>query len=197
MTDVAVDACCLINLLAADCVLTQPTLPKKKPKGAHPTHESPSLDLMLHVPAVVASESLYILQPDHDDPTKLLKSPIDLAPYFAEDLLHPCDVEGEDETAYFVGFASRLDDGEAACLALAKNRRWLLATDDRLATNLAGQQGISVMTTAEVLKRWTTNAKASKKVVAAAIRNIQRFAKFVPRPNSPEASWWLSHLQSE
>ena len=195
MTDVAVDACCLINLLAADCVLPKPTLQALKPKGLHRSHELPSLGLALHVPTVVASESLYILQPDHDDQAKLVKSPIDLAPYFTDDTLHQRDVEGEDETAYFVSFASRLDDGEAACMALAKNRQWWLATDDRLATNLAGQQGVTVLTTAELLKRWSINTKASKSEIAAALKNIQRFAKFVPRSNSPEASWWLSHLQ--
>lgn len=196
MTDVAVDACCLINLLAADCVLPKPTLGIIKPKGLLESHELPSLGLALHLPALAASESLYILQPDHDDQAKLVKRPIDLAPYFSEDLLHQCDVEGEDETAYFVNFASRLDDGEAACLALAKNRKWLLATDDRLATNLAGQHGVTVLTTAELLKRWATITKASKQEIAAALQNIQRFAKFVPRTNSPEAVWWLSQLQN-
>jgi len=195
MTDVAVDTCCLINLLAADCVLPKPTLRTMKPKESHQSHELPSLGLTLHVPAVVSGEGLYILRPDHDDQAKSIKSAIDLAPYFTEDMLHRCDVEGEDETAYFVGFASRLDDGEAACMALAKNRQWSFATDDRLATNLAGPQGVTVLTTAELLKRWATNTKASKMEIAAALQNIQRFAKFVPRSHSPEASWWLSHLQ--
>lgn len=194
MTDVAVDACCLINLLAADCVLPKPPLQPTRPKGSHQSHELASLGLALHVPTAVASESLYILQPDHDDQGKLIKSPIDLAPFFAEDMLHRCDIVGEDETAYFVSFASRLDDGEAACMALAKNRRWRLATDDKLATHLAGQQGVTVLTTAELLKRWALKTKASKSEIAGAIKNIQRFARFVPRAGSPEASWWQSHL---
>ena len=194
MTDVAVDACCLINLLAADCVLKKPTHHKQKPNGARASYVLPSLELVLHVPAIVASESLYILQPDRDDPAKLFKFPIDLSSYFTDGILHQCDLEGEDETAYLVGFASRLDDGEATCMALAKNRHWLLATDDRLATILAGQHGVTVLTTAEILKRWATNTNASRQEIIAAIQNIQRFAKFVPRSDSPDASWWLSHL---
>ena len=106
MTDVAVDACCLINLLAADCVRPKPTLQALKPKGLHRSRELPPLSLTLHVPAVVASESLYILQPDHDDQAKLVKSPIDLAPYFTDDTLHQRDVEGEDETPYCVSLAT-------------------------------------------------------------------------------------------
>jgi hypothetical protein len=126
MADVAVDACCLINLLAADCVLPKPSLQGMRPKDLQRSHELPSLGLTLHVPAAVANESLYILQPDHEDQARLIKSPIDLAPFFAANLLHRCDIEGEDETAYLVSFASRLDDGEAACMALAKSRQWWL-----------------------------------------------------------------------
>lgn len=195
MTDVAIDACCLLNLLAADCVLPKPTFQTLKPQGVHRSHDLPSLGLTLHVPTVVASESLYVLQPDHDDQGKLIKSPIDLGPYFQEGILHQCHVEGEDETAYFVSFASRLDDGEAASMAVARNRRWWLATDDRLAAKLAGQQDVTVLTTGELLKRWAINTKASNSEITSALQNIQRFAKFVPRSNSPEASWWLSHLQ--
>lgn len=197
MTDVAVDACCLINLLATDCVLSQPALQKKKSQGPLQPHEVASLGLVLHVPPGVADESLYVLRPDHDDPAKLLKTPIDLEPYFSGGILQRCDIEGEDETAYFVGFASKLDDGEAACVALAKNRGWLLATDDRPATALAAKEGVTVLTTAELLKRWATVTKASKKEVVAALANIQRFAKFVPRLKSPESAWWLSHFPSK
>jgi hypothetical protein len=194
MTDVAVDACCLINLLAADCVLSQPAASKKRSKGTVHPDEVASLGLVLHVPTIVANESLYILKTDQDDSAKLLKSPIDLEPYFSNGILQRCDIEGEHETAYFVGYASRLDDGEAACVALAKSRGWMLATDDRPATTLALQQGVPVLTTAELLKRWATVTKATKAEVSTALSNIQRFAKFVPRLKSPEAHWWLSYF---
>ena len=135
MTDVAVDACCLINLLAADCIFPQTAPRKNMPKGLLHPHEVASLGLVLHVPTGVANESLYVLKPDRDDPTKLIKSPLDLEPYFNDGILQRCDIEGDDETAYFVGYASKLDDGEAACVALAKNRGWWIATDDRPATD--------------------------------------------------------------
>lgn len=154
-----------------------------------------SWGLALHVPAVVASESLSVLNPDHDDQQELIEAPIDLVPYFTEGMLLQCDIEGEDETNYFVNCATRLDDGEAACMAVAKNRQWLLATDDRLATNLAGQQGVTVLTTAELLKRWAVNTRASATQINLALTNIHRFAKFIPRSNSSEAGWWLNHLQ--
>ena len=195
MKDVAVDACCLINLLAAGCVLPRPAANKKLKDSGQPVG-SHSLGFVLHVPTIVAGESLYIVQPDHDDPSKLLKSAIDLESCFADGTLQRCEIEEGDETALFVGYATKLDDGEAACLAVARNRSWLLATDDRPATSLAVQVGITVLTTAELLKQWATNTEATKNEITTALLNIQRFAKFVPRPNSPEAAWWLSQVST-
>lgn len=192
MRYVAVDACCLINLLAAGGILPQPST--EKGRASRQLDAPSSLDTTLHIPDSIARETLYLLQPDEDDETKLVKAPIDLAPYFADGLLHACDIEGEEEVGLFVQFATRLDDGEAECLAIARHRGWFLATDDRPATALAGQAGVPVLTTAELVKHWAKRTRTKKPDVAAVLRNIQRFAKFVPRRNSPEAAWWLSRF---
>jgi len=196
MTDVAVDACCLINLLAARSVLHLPVREGKRSKDPRRPDKLHSLGLILHVPNIVSSESLYILQPDHEDPTWWLKSPVDLEPYFTAGVLHRCEVD-PDEAVLFVRYASKLDDGEAACLAIAKNRGWLLATDDRPATSLASKDGVTVLTTAELLMKWAANTKVPKSEIALALLNIQRFARFVPRKNSREAAWWLSHFSNK
>ena len=91
----------------------------------------------------------------------------------------------------------RLDDGEAACLAIAKHRRWSLATDDRPAGTLAGQAGVRVLTTAELVRQWAKKVNAKKQEITTVLLNIQRFAKFVPRPGSPEAAWWFAQLPKE
>jgi hypothetical protein len=155
------------------------------------------LESRLHIPRVVAGESLYLLQPDEDDESKLVKTPIDLMPFFDAGVLVECDVEGEEEMDLFVQFAAALDDGEAACMAIAKNRGFTLATDDRPATNLAGQFNVPVVTTAELVKEWAKKIKAKKAEITSTLLNIQQFARFVPRPNSPEAQWWFSHVAHE
>jgi len=190
MTDVAVDACCLINLLAADCLNTGPLRQTQE----SPRSEVSTLGLKLHIPSIVASETLYLLQPDEADSSNLVKLPIDISRHFNFGIFHRCEILNGNETAYFVGFANKLDDGEAACMAVAKNRSWHLATDDRLAAKLAGQVGVTVLTTAEILKRWAVNTNAPRHEIEAALRRVRRFAKFIPRPGASEASWWLSHL---
>ncbi len=193
MNNVVIDACCLINLLAAEDVLSKPSVQKTKLKVTSSGNVS-STGAVLHVAQIIAAESMYLLQPELDDPSKLFKSPINLNPYFKTGVLNRCDVEGVEETSLFIAYATKLDDGEAACLAIAKNRGWSLATDDRPATSIANQAGVTVLTTAQLLKQWARNTKATKLQITEALLKIQRFAKFVPRPNSPEATWWISHL---
>lgn len=190
MKDIALDACTLINLVAADLILKTATGPESKPGIKYPHR----LDVTLHVPAIVARESLYILQPDVDDSSKLIRSPIDLASHYATGALHACDLTGHEEIELYVQYATRLDDGEAACLAIAKSQKWTLATDDRLASRLADESDIPVVTTAELVRQWARKSRASKRAIATLVMNIRRYAKFIPRSNSPEAEWWYSHL---
>lgn len=197
MKEVAIDACCLINLLAAEAILTVSPRSSGKRKASSRKSESPALEVALYVPSLVARESLYLLQPDDDDDSKLVKSPIDLTPYFTHGALFECDVGSTEEMELFVQYATRLDDGEAACLAIAESRGWSVATDDRPATTLASRVGVPVLTTAQLVKQWAQGNSVNKQEVATVLLNIQRFAKFIPRQNSPEAAWWFSHLPNE
>ncbi|MGA2620411.1 MAG: hypothetical protein ABSF26_22550 [Thermoguttaceae bacterium] len=152
------------------------------------------LSLNLYVPSTVARETLYILQPDPDDPGKLVKSPIDLAHYMAAGFLHECDCEGQEELELFVQMAARLGDGEAACFAIAAKRGWALATDDRRARRFAAESSLTVITTPELVKLWAETTSASDKEIVTVLRNIQKFAYFTPRANAPEYGWWVSRL---
>jgi predicted nucleic acid-binding protein len=196
--DVAVDACCLINLLAAGTILTldpptAPPPPRRKARGPQPAPASqptPRLGYHLHVPKVAKEEALYILQTDEDDASKLVKVVIDLTPLIDASVLFTCDVQGQAEMDDFVRLATTLDDGEAMCLAVAKNRGWLLGTDDRKAIRLAIQLGVTPVTTPELVKHWADRNRATDEELAAALQNIQSFARFVPRRNSSLYAWW-------
>ena len=118
MPDAIVDSCCVINLYAAgDLPAILPTLGRK-----------------LHVPDKVLEETMYVHEREGGPgaaEAKVVRRAVDLAAALGAGLLHRCDLAGEDELALFVRLAAVLDDGEAACLAVAKSRGWTLATDDR------------------------------------------------------------------
>jgi predicted nucleic acid-binding protein len=196
MQDVVLDACCVINLYAAGKILPGEAAPSKPPRrkivrpGSSPQAKKLAFDFKLHLPVKVKREAKYVLQPDEDDQTKLVKSEIDLDPLIKAGLLHECDLEGEAETDVFVQMAVKLDDGEAACFAIAKNRGWLLATDERPTERLAKQHGVSIITTPELVKHWADKTKATEHEVAQLLWNIQTFAHYCPRKTLPLYAWW-------
>jgi len=203
MQDVVLDACCVINLHAAGKILSGEAL-RSKPRRqrilmlgstpqAIPQAKKLALDFNLHLPIKVKGEAKYVLQPDKEDVSKLVKADIDLDPLTKAGLLHECDLEGEDEIGLFVQMATKLDDGEAACFAIAKCRGWLLATDERPTERLAKQHGVSIITTPELVKHWADKTEASEGDVAKVLWNIQTYAHYFPRKNLPMHSWWM-HL---
>lgn len=188
MTDIVVDACCLINLVASGNILPTSTEKGKKSKKT-------GVFGRLHVPEIVANEALYILQPDSDDPTALIKTPIDLSVSRDQRLLLDCSIEGSEESLLFVQLAVRLDDGEAAALSIAKNRSWALATDDRVAAKLAEEMSVGVLNTVQLVQLWAAQVSANAKLIYETINNIQTYAKFTPRRDSVEFAWWHRHTK--
>jgi predicted nucleic acid-binding protein len=175
MSSLALDACCLLNLVAAGKIL----------------HEnSTKLGFLMFVPKVVARESMYILQPDEDQTDQLVRKEVDMNNYVDRKLLSYCDVEGSYEAELYVQFAVQIDDGEAACLAIAKSRSWIMASDDRVARRIATEHSVKVLGTPEIVRTWAESKSVSDSEIALAIGNIQRFAKYVPRANAPDAAWW-------
>jgi predicted nucleic acid-binding protein len=197
MQDVVLDACCVINLYAAEKILQAEAPRSPSPRrrivipGSSPKPKKLALDYNLHLPAKVKEEARYILQPDEEDKSKLVKTDIDLEPIITTGLLHECDLEGEEEAELFVQMATKLDDGEAVCFALAKSRGWVLATDERPTENLAKKHSVTIITTPELVKQWADKTKASEEEVARVLWNIQTYAHYFPRKTLPLHSWWM------
>jgi len=179
MLDTIVDSCCVINLYAAGNLLTL----------------LPPLGLRLQVPEKVLEESLNVRQPDPAAAAKLVQRAVDLAPAFQAGLLHRCDLEAEEELNLFIQVATTLDDGEAACMAIAKSRGWRLATDDRKGRREAGNLGVSVVTTPELVKAWADATEADEAAVARLLRDIQDYARFTPHRTMPLHCWWVDAIR--
>jgi len=217
MTDITVDACCLINLCAAGRILVPGPPPpahsarrrriqlpgrpwpapsaRREDQASTPVEGIEPLGLTLHVPENVRREALRLYQPDDDDPTKLVSVPLDLESLIRHGLIRACQLEGDVEEARFVQFARELDDGESACLAIAVERHWMLGTDDRIATRLALSLGVTVSTTEQLVKRWCDRSGASARDVTEVLLAIETFGHYVPRRTSPLRDWWWDHTK--
>lgn len=58
----------------------------------------------------------------------------------------------EEEYSLYITLLRNLGDGEASCIAAAKRREGVVATDDRLARNYCKEQGLPVTGTIGILK---------------------------------------------
>src|SRR5271166_2871548 len=139
MQDAVIDACCLIDLLAsgdAQAILR-------------------SSGFAWRLPSAVQSEVKYCRQHDPVQPGKFTVVPADLSVLISSGLLTVCDPANQQELDRFVQYTAMFrSDGEAMCLALAEQRHWLLATDDRRAIRVAQRAGLTVVSCPELVKAW-------------------------------------------
>jgi len=178
MSDAVIDSCCLINLCAVG-ELTRVLTP---------------LGLSWHIPAPVMAETLFLRTLDEEG--TLGKERVDLQAAVDRGVLAVCAAAPGTETDLYVQLAAALDDAEAMALAIARCRKWLLATDDRLAIRYAADLAVPVITTPELMRRWADTTSAEAGQIRAALRRIQDFARFTPSPNFPMYNWWIRNVTS-
>lgn len=172
--DIVLDTCCLVNLAAIDGTLACLV----------------AFDVIWYVPTAVQAEGVFIRSAADTNEVRR----IDLDPAITAGLVHICTPADDVEQALYVEFALSLDDGEAMALAIAKNRNWKLATDDRKARNKARAVGVTIVTTPELLHRWAARAGPTDLQIAEALRRVETLARFTPSENSPAADWWRQKL---
>ncbi len=174
-----IDACCVIDLLASgqiEAILR-------------------ATGFTWHLPDAVKAEVQFVWQHDPAGPDLFVNMPVDLSMHVSSGLWLPCQPAGFQEQALFVQYAAQFrSDGEAMCLAIAKSRGWLVATDDRKAVRIAKAIGLSVISCPELVKKWADSAKPSADKLLHVLVEIQTLAKFVPGYRMPESAWWMKKL---
>lgn len=172
MSDGVIDSCCLINLRAVGDL----------------TDVLPHLGLSWHVPPAVETEALFLRTIAADGSRG--REPIDLQPSISAGILRLCRLQPGTETELYVELAAELHDGEAMSLAIASCRNWLLATDDKLAIRRAGDLGVPLVGTPELIHRWADASGPTPHELALALQRVQTRARFMPSRRSPLHGWW-------
>lgn len=174
-----IDACCLIDVLAsgyAEAVLR-------------------ACDHAWQLPVAVQSEVRFVRQVDPADPRKFVRVAIDLSPLISSGVLSLCQPDTQSEADLFTRYAMQFrSDGESMCLALAESRGWLIATDDRKASRVAQQAGLTVLSSPQLLKSWADKAHPDRGTIMKALTDIAILAQFRPAPTMPEYEWWSTQI---
>ena len=173
MVDAVVDACCVLNLAAAgggdlDAMLAQ-------------------LGYRFHIPRIVLIEPRVLWKIVDDERIDLL---VDIETSIDAGRIIPCELDSPEELELFVRVAVELKDPDAACLTLALNRGWPLATDDGKILRVARDYGAATITTPALLKQWAESGKVGTEVVAQAARNVEDLANYRPKAGSVLHAWW-------
>ena len=167
------DACVLLNLLATGRI--------EEILGA--------FDCSFGIVAEVAAETLYLKNPS--DGTK---DRVDIQPLVDNGILFTTSVETPAEESSFVHYAALLDDGEAMSLAIATERNWLLATDDRKTRNLIERDHLRIgpITTVQLLQCWQSRRAIDDESMSNVLNRIWERASYNPKPSTDEGQWWFS-----
>jgi predicted nucleic acid-binding protein len=116
-----------------------------------------------------------------------VRQPVDLAGLEIDDLR-------SSELADFVAFARGVDDGEAATLAVAKGRSFVAVTDDLAARKAVGRTApsLEVIGTAAAMRHFAETNGVTKEDAGNRLLAIEQRARFAPRADDPDRSWWRS-----
>ncbi len=179
MPDAAIDARCIIDLLATN--VAEAILRANR--------------LTWHLPSAVQREVKYCRQHDSTQPGKFLIAPADLSGMVSSGALAVCDPVNQQELDRFIHYAAIFrSDGEAMCLAIAEDRKWVVATDDRKAIRVAQQAGMTVVSCPELLQTWADATGPDQGTLHKILQDIQVLAQFKPNPTMPGYQWWIDEL---
>src|SRR5262245_2002234 len=179
MPSAAIDACCLIDLLASGDV--EAIL---RARG-----------FSWQLPSAVQGEVQYVRQQDPAQPGKIVRVPADLSGLIGSGVLTVCGPQNKQELDRFTHYATLFrSDGESMCLALAEARGWVVATDDRRAIRVAQQAGLTVVCGPQLVKAWADAASPDQATLIRVLQDIQMLAQFKPNPSMQEYQWWVDQL---
>lgn len=173
---IILDACCVINLYAS------------RQMAGIVACIAETVAVAVYVLRV---EALAVYQTSAAFPEE--REAIDLRPLIDDGLLLTADLASAAEKAAMVHFISqRLDDGEAATAAIAVNRNWAVATDDRAARRrLTHDHGdIQLISTPQLLRHWVERAQPTADVVRRALRDVESRANYLVGQRHPLYAWW-------
>lgn len=118
---------------------------------------------------------------------------INLQPLIDDGLLLTADLQSDAEKNSFAHFImQRLDEGEAATMAIATHRNWAVATDDRAARRLCQRRcpENQLISTPELMKHWAETAQPEPTILSNALRDVENRANYLVGQRRPLYEWW-------
>ncbi len=167
---VILDTCCLINFSASGNLLAI----------------LKAIPATVAVAQVVKDEELKTIQTIKNQEENQLDTAI------SQGILKVVDFESEEEAELFVNYAAVIGDGESATGAIAINRGWAMATDDKKAISFFRPKApqLKIISTLEIVKYWSEQASVDDLELKQVLNAIRTKGRYIPQKNHPLLSWW-------
>lgn len=120
---------------------------------------------------------------------------IDLTPLIVPGLVEVVSAT-EEGLGLFIDLSIELDDGEAMTAALAIQRGYSVATDDKAAIRVIAER-VPVFSTLELVKLWADKHQVAAARLQDALANLRIRGSYVPGRGHPLRPWWNDILGSE
>lgn len=108
------------------------------------------------------------------------------------------DFDSEEEEISFVNYVFELgDDGESATCAIAMNRGWAIATDDKKAISCFQEQAphLQILSTPEIIRSWSEETGLDSSTLRDVLHAIRVKGHYVPPKHHPLQSWWETAMK--
>jgi predicted nucleic acid-binding protein len=79
--------------------------------------------------------------------------------------------------------------------ALAMHRRCVVVTDDRKASRILNEQGVTLRTTLDLVRAWADQEAIQADVLGAAILDLRERGTYESSRNHPLREWWESAMR--
>lgn len=116
------------------------------------------------------------------------KELIDLKPFLESGVLRVVEPETEDEFQALISYSLKLDEGEAMTCALAAQRGYRIATDEKKTINLVGRR-LAIVGTLDLVRVWEDTDSVPPALMREVLAAIEERG-YVPGPTHAHVSWW-------
>ena len=101
----------------------------------------------------------------------------------------------EKEEVDAVNFAALIDPGEAFTCAIALNRGWAIATDDKKAISFFEDEvpQLQLVSTPQLIKYWADSTAPSEEQLREILQSVQRLGRYQPPKEDLLSKWWVAH----
>lgn len=125
------------------------------------------------------------------------KELIDLDALIEQSLIEIVDLSDDAEYDLYIRLAQQIrDEGESFSAAIAINRKWAIAIDDRRARNVIDgvSGGITQIYSLDLIKHWCDSENLNQAEISHILSLLRKQGSYIPHKTHPLLDWWNQNI---